>query len=76
MDWLFFIGFMLIIIGIFLILLSILTKTKKEEIKQESGFVIVVWPFFVAGGNERIVTILLTLAIILSIILLILLFIR
>ncbi|MEM5830177.1 MAG: hypothetical protein QXL82_01560 [Candidatus Aenigmatarchaeota archaeon] len=70
MDLLFFIGLILIFIGIFLIVLSALINIKKQGIKQESGFVIVVWPFFVAGGNERTVTILLTLAIILTIVLL------
>ncbi|MEM5882515.1 MAG: hypothetical protein QXS69_03590 [Candidatus Aenigmatarchaeota archaeon] len=68
MESLFLIGLSLIFIGIFLIFLSIILHSKKE-VKSESGFVIVVWPFFVAGGNEKIVPILLTLAIILSIIL-------
>ncbi|MEM0242865.1 MAG: hypothetical protein QXT34_00195 [Candidatus Aenigmatarchaeota archaeon] len=68
MESLFLIGLSLIFIGIFLIFLSIILHSKKE-VKSEGGFVIVVWPFFVAGGNEKIVPILLTLAIILSIIL-------
>ncbi|MEM5832858.1 MAG: hypothetical protein QXE43_01615 [Candidatus Aenigmatarchaeota archaeon] len=68
MDTLFLIGLGLIFIGIFLIILSVFLNSKKEA-KSESGFVIIVWPFFVAGGNEKIVPILLILAIILSIIL-------
>ncbi|MFH7903305.1 MAG: hypothetical protein QXQ19_02465 [Candidatus Aenigmatarchaeota archaeon] len=68
MDTLFLIGLGLIFIGIFLIILSVFLNSKKE-VKSESGFVIVVWPFFVAGGSEKIVPILLILAIILSIIL-------
>jgi len=74
MDVLFTIGLILIFLGFFLILISALLSTKK--VKTESGYVIVVWPFFVAGGNEKIVPILLTLAIILSAILLVFLFVR
>jgi len=74
MDILFIIGLILIFVGFFLILLSTLLSTKKA--KTESGYVIVVWPFFVAGGDEKIVPILLTLAIILSAILLAFLFVR
>ncbi|MEM5820126.1 MAG: hypothetical protein QW678_00535 [Candidatus Aenigmatarchaeota archaeon] len=70
-DLIFIIGLGLIFIGIFLIILSVFLNSKKEA-KSESGFVIVVWPFFVAGGNEKIVPILLILAIILSIILFVL----
>jgi len=74
MDTLFAIGLILIFVGFFLILISAILSVKK--VKTESGYVIVVWPFFVAGGSEKIVPILLTIAIILSVILLVFLFVR
>jgi len=74
MDTLFTIGLILIFIGFFLILLSAVLSVKK--VKTESGYVVVIWPFFVAGGSEKIVPILLTLAIILSAILLVFMFVR
>jgi len=74
MDILFTVGLILVFVGFFLILISAILSTKKA--RTESGYVIIVWPFFVAGGSEKTVPILLTLAIILSAILLVFIFIR
>lgn len=67
MDSLFIVGLSLIFIGIILIILSIIFQSKKLA-KSESGFVVIVWPFFIIGGNEKIVPILIILIIILVII--------
>lgn len=64
MEILFLIGLSLIFVGIILIILSIILQNKRD-VKSESGFVIVIWPFFVIGGNERIVPILVILTIVL-----------
>lgn len=74
MDVLFTIGLILIFVGFLLILISAILSAKKT--RTESGYVIVVWPFFVVGGSEKTVPILLTLAIILSAILLVFIFVK